>query len=63
MSAGVNIALALALDPMAWSAALSIYGIVSKLLLFAVTYLAIQAKGDRRAGRVCRRPNSEGGAA
>lgn len=44
LSAAANVALALTLDPIAWSAALSIFGIVSKLLLFAITYMAIRAK-------------------
>jgi intracellular septation protein A len=44
LSGAVNIALALALDPLAWSAALSIFGIVSKLALFALTYAAMRTK-------------------
>lgn len=44
LSGALNIVLALTLDPLTWSAALSIFGIVSKLLLFAVTYVALRAK-------------------
>ena len=43
-SAALNITLALTLDPIAWSATLSIFGLVSKLVLFAITYVAIRAK-------------------
>jgi intracellular septation protein len=43
-SAALNIALALTLDPIAWSATLSIFGLASKIALFAVTYVAIRAK-------------------
>ncbi len=42
-SAALNIALALTLDPIAWSATLSIFGLASKLVLFAITYVAIRA--------------------
>jgi intracellular septation protein A len=44
LSAALNIVLALTLDPIAWSATLSIFGLVSKLLLFAVTYIFVRAK-------------------
>lgn len=44
LSGVLNIALALTLDPLVWSATLSIFGIVSKLLLFAVTYVSLRAK-------------------
>lgn len=43
-SAALNIALALTLDPIAWSATLSIFGLASKIVLFAITYVAIRAK-------------------
>lgn len=43
-SAALNIALALTLDPIAWSATLSIFGLASKLVFFAMTYVAIRAK-------------------
>lgn len=42
--AALNIALALTLDPITWSATLSIFGLASKLLLFAFTYVNIRAK-------------------
>jgi len=44
LSAALNIALALTLDPIAWSATLSIFGLASKLVLFAFTYVNIRAK-------------------
>lgn len=44
LSGALNIALALTLDPIAWSATLSIFGLASKLLLFAFTYVNIRAK-------------------
>ncbi|MCA8885333.1 MAG: septation protein IspZ [Hyphomonadaceae bacterium] len=43
-SAVLNIALALTLDPIAWSASLSIFGLASKIVLFAITYAAIRAR-------------------
>lgn len=43
-TAALNIALALTLDPITWSAALSLFGLVSKLALFAVTYLALRSR-------------------
>ena len=43
-SAALNIALALTLDPITWSATLSIFGIVSKFLLFGVTYVGLRGK-------------------
>ena len=43
-SAAFNIVLALALDPIAWSATLSIFGIVSKLFLFGVTYVGLRGR-------------------
>lgn len=46
-TAALNIALALTLDPIAWSATLSLFGLISKLLLFAVTYMAIRSKVRR----------------
>lgn len=48
-SAGLNIALALSLDPIAWSAAMSIWGIASKATLFLVQYAAMRLIGGRRA--------------
>lgn len=44
VTAGINITLALMLDPVTWSAALSLFGLISKLVLFAITYVAMRAK-------------------
>ncbi|MBL8545322.1 MAG: septation protein IspZ [Hyphomonadaceae bacterium] len=44
LSGALNIALALTLDPIAWSASLSIFGLVSKFALFGLTYAAMRAK-------------------
>lgn len=44
LTAALNVALALVLDPVTWSASLSIFGLVSKLLLFAVQYSALRNK-------------------
>lgn len=44
LSAAMNIVFALTLDPITWSATLSLFGLVSKLALFAVTYVAIRGK-------------------
>jgi intracellular septation protein len=48
-SAVLNIALALMLDPVAWSAAMSIWGIASKVVLFGIQYVTMRAVGMRRA--------------
>ncbi len=37
-SAALNIALALTLDPISWSATMSIWGIASKVALFLIQY-------------------------
>jgi intracellular septation protein A len=47
-SATLNIALALTLDPIAWSATMSIWGIASKVALFLVQYVTMRAIGTRR---------------
>jgi intracellular septation protein len=47
-SAVLNIVLALTLDPIAWSATMSIWGIVSKVALFLVQYVTMRAIGTRR---------------
>ena len=44
LTAVLNVALALIFDPIVWSASLSIFALVSKLLLFAAQYLAIRGK-------------------
>ncbi len=48
-SAALNIVLALSLDPIAWSAAMSGWGIASKIALFAVQYATMRLIGRRRA--------------
>ena len=47
-SAGLNIALALTLDPVSWSATMSIWGIASKVALFLIQYVTMRAIGTRR---------------
>jgi intracellular septation protein len=47
-SAVLNIVLALTLDPISWSATMSIWGIVSKVALFLVQYVTMRAIGTRR---------------
>ena len=48
-SAGLNIALALTLDAKAWAAAMSAWGLFSKIGLFLVQYGWMIAVGRRRA--------------
>lgn len=48
-SAGLNIVLALLLDPVSWSATMSIWGIASKVALFLIQYATMRAIGVRRA--------------
>ncbi len=47
-SAALNIVLALTLDPVSWSATMSIWGIASKAALFLVQYATMRAIGVRR---------------
>ena len=47
-SAALNIALALTLDPVTWSATMSIWGIVSKVALFLIQYATMLLIGRRR---------------
>lgn len=47
-SAALNIALAMTLDPLTWSAAMSIWGIVSKIALFLIQYIAMRWIGQSR---------------
>lgn len=47
-SAALNIALALTLDPVQWSAVMSIWGIASKIVLFLVQYAVMRLVGRRR---------------
>jgi intracellular septation protein A len=48
-SAALNIALAMTLDPITWSAAMSIWGIASKIVLFLIQYATMTMIGRRRA--------------
>ena len=48
-SAALNIALALTLDPVSWSATMSIWGIASKVALFLAQYGLMRFVGMRRA--------------
>ncbi|MFZ5779563.1 MAG: inner membrane-spanning protein YciB [Pseudomonadota bacterium] len=48
-SAVLNIALALVLEPVAWSATMSVWGIASKVVLFLVQYATMRIIGVRRA--------------
>ena len=49
LSAALNIALALTLDPVSWSAVMSIWGLASKVALFLVQYGLMRFVGVRRA--------------
>ncbi len=48
-SAALNLVLAMVLDPVTWSAAMSIWGLASKVVLFAVQFVTMRAIGVRRA--------------
>jgi intracellular septation protein A len=48
-SAALNVALALSLDPKAWAAVMSAWGLFSKIGLFLVQYAWMTAVGRRRA--------------
>jgi intracellular septation protein len=48
-SAALNIALALSLDAKTWAAAMSAWGIASKIGLFLIQYAVMTAVGKRRA--------------
>ncbi len=48
-SAALNIALALSLDAKDWAAAMSAWGIASKVALFLIQYTVMRAIGRRRA--------------
>jgi len=47
-SAALNIALAMLLDPLTWSASIAAWGIASKVVLFFVQYATMRAIGVRR---------------
>lgn len=49
LSAALNIALALNLDPVRWSLVMSIWGIASKATLFLVQFAVMRATGRHRA--------------
>ena len=48
LSAALNIALAFTLDPLTWSAAISIWGIASKVALFLIQYVTMRTIARRR---------------
>jgi len=48
LSAVLNIGLALTLDPVSWSAAMSIWGVASKVALFLIQYATMRLIGRRR---------------
>ncbi|MBS0549910.1 MAG: septation protein IspZ [Proteobacteria bacterium] len=48
-SAALNIVLALTLDPVTWSAAMSAWGLASKIALFVVQFAAMRLIARRRA--------------
>jgi intracellular septation protein len=48
VSAGVNFYAGMHMSPLAWAGFISAYGIVSKLTLFAISYLTIRFIGRRR---------------
>jgi hypothetical protein len=48
-SAGLNIALALSLDPKPWAAVMSAWGVLSKIALFLIQYGTMLTIGRRRA--------------
>ena len=49
-SAALNVALALMLDPLNWSLAMSLWGIASKAALFLIQYATMRTIGRRRLG-------------
>ena len=57
-SAALNIVLALLLDPVSWSAAMSVWGLVSKVALFLVQYATMRLVGVRRARRMIAAANA-----
>jgi intracellular septation protein A len=50
-SAVLNIVLAMTLDPVSWSAIMSIWGIASKVALFLIQYVTMRTIGVRRGRR------------
>ena len=55
-SAALNIVLALLLDPVTWSATMSIWGIASKVVLFLIQYATMTFIGRRRAAAAAMAP-------
>ena len=49
VSAVLNLVLALTLDPVSWSMAISVWGIASKVALFVIQYAAMRGIARRRA--------------
>ena len=47
-SAALNLVLVQTLDPLTWSAAISVWGIASKIVLFLIQYAAMRLIGRRR---------------
>jgi intracellular septation protein len=47
-SAALNVILALNLDPLSWSAGISIWGVASKVTLFLIQYMTMRTIGLRR---------------
>ena len=47
-SAALNLIFMQSLDPLAWSAAISVWGIASKIVLFLIQYFAMRTIGRRR---------------
>lgn len=50
-SAALNVVLALLLDPVSWSATMSVWGLASKIALFLIQYATMRTIGVRRARR------------
>jgi intracellular septation protein len=57
-SAALNIVLALTLDAVTWSAAMSIWGITSKVVLFLIQYVSMRTIGMRRGRRMAAQAGS-----
>ncbi len=47
-SAALNLALGLTLDPVTWAAVMSVWGIASKVVLFAIQFVTMRTIGFRR---------------
>jgi intracellular septation protein len=55
-SAALNIVLALTLDPVTWSAVMSVWGLASKVALFLIQYVTMTMIGRRRAATAMASP-------